>query len=163
MDGLASQLGRPVLGHDHVHLVAGVVITAPASNHGTIRDRDAAHLDGRGEAEQRLRLKRQRRPGHEVLVAADPGVLSAVDRVGDHLSLDVDCHRAADRDHLAVARDHVGRVDDLDWEEGDVLVAVEPFIQPLGAGGERRDRDAVELALAVGDLAGLVQRASARS
>ena len=44
---------------------------------------------------------------------------------------------------VAVARDQLGRVHELDREEGDVLVAVEPVVELARAGGERRDRDAV--------------------
>lgn len=42
VDGLAMQLGHPVLGDDGVHLVAGRGDDRPVSNHGTIRERMAS-------------------------------------------------------------------------------------------------------------------------
>ena len=60
---------------------------------------------------------------------------------------------------FSVAGDRLGRVDELDRQEGDVLVLVEPPVELLRARGERRDRDAVVAALVrVRDLAGLVER-----
>ena len=73
----------------------GVVITAPASNQGTIRERSSppsVTVDGRQSSERSS--SESAGAGDEVLVAADAGVLAAVDRVGDHLALDVDRERA---------------------------------------------------------------------
>jgi hypothetical protein len=61
---------------------------------------------------------------HEVLCTADPAELIPVDGVGDDLTVDVDRERAVDGDHVAVGADHVRRVDDLDGQERDGLVAV---------------------------------------
>ena len=72
----------------------GVVMTVPASNHGTMRDlhRPALGRAGGRQAQQRAAVERQARAGDEVLVAADAGVLRAGDRVGDDLAVDVDRH-----------------------------------------------------------------------
>ena len=98
---------------------------------------------------QRAVLDLEARPGGEVLVAADARVLASADRVGDDLAVDVDGERGVDRDHTPVAADHLGGVDDVDRQERDLVVAVEPVVEPLRAERERRDRDAVEDPLAV--------------
>ena len=109
VDGQALQLGRAVLGDDHVDLVArrrddraGIEVGDDPGPHL------AVDLDGRGQAEQRAVLERERGPRDEVLVAADARVLGAGDRVRDHLAVDVDRERAVDRHHRPVATDQVG-------------------------------------------------------
>ncbi len=59
---------------------------------------------------------------------------------------------------LLVAGDGLGRVDELDRQEGDVLVLVKPAVELVGARGEGGDRDAVVAPLVgVRDLARLVE------
>ena len=107
--GQPLELGGAVLGDDHVDLVArGRDHRAGLEPGHDPRAQLARERDGRGQAEQRAVLERERRAGDEVLVAADPRVLAAVDRVGDHLAVDVDRDRGVDRHHHPVAADQVG-------------------------------------------------------
>ena len=100
VDGQALELGGAVLGDDHVDLVAGRRDHRAGVEPGhDPRAQLAADRRGRRQAEQRAVLERERRAGDEVLVAADPRVLAAVDRVGDDLAVDVDRDRAVDRHH----------------------------------------------------------------
>lgn len=55
-----------------------------------------------------------------------------------------------------------GELIQLDGQEGDVVVAVQPVVQVPAASGEGGQRDAVVGTLAVGDLAGLVAAACSR-
>ena len=68
-------------------------------------------------------------PRDEVLVTADARILHTSDRVGDHLSLDVDRQRAVDRHRIGVARDHVLRVDNLDREDRELVVVLQPGVK----------------------------------
>ena len=137
------------------------MITAPASNQGTIRERSSPPtVDGRraGRAASGPRAT-SAGAGDEVLVAADARVLAAVDRVGDHLAVDVDRQRAVDRDHRAgCAPITSGEFTMSTGQEGDLVVAVEPLVE-LARCRRRtsRPRRRRRLALAVGDLARLVQ------
>ncbi len=95
VDGQALELGRAVLGDDHVDLVARRRHDRAGVEEGDDpRAQLAVDRHGRRQAEQRAVLERERRAGDEVLVAADPRVLAAVDRVGDDLAVDVDRERA---------------------------------------------------------------------
>ena len=103
--GLALELGGAVLGDDDVHLVPR------GGDHGAglepgddprVQLSPSVMVDGMQSSERSSRSRAG--PGHEVLVAADARVLHGVDRVGDHLALDVDRHGGVDRDHGAVAR-----------------------------------------------------------
>ncbi len=58
---------------------------------------------------------------------------------------------------VAVARDQLRRVDDVDRQEGDLFVAVEPLVEVRRAHRERRDGHAVEEPLLVAHLARLVE------
>ena len=83
-----------------------------------------------------------------------PGVLPAAEAVGDDLPVEVDGDRAVDRDDVVVGRDHVRRVHDVDRQEADVVVAVEPPVQLRRAEREGAHGEPVVLALAqVRDLA----------
>jgi hypothetical protein len=136
-----------------------VVITAPGPNHGTIRDCKFAVLgERRRQADQGAVRKLEPGARHEVLGTSDSAELVAIDGVGDDLAVDVRRERAVDRDHVVVGADHLGRVDDLDRQERDVGVAVQPGVELRGTEGERRHAHPVVLALAgIGDLARTMQ------
>ena len=83
-----------------------------------------------------------------------PAIVSA-----DDLAVDVDRQRPVDRDHLLVAGDRLGGVDQVDGEERHVVVLMQPAVEGLVARGEGRDRDPVVAPLVgVRHLARLVQR-----
>ena len=159
LDGLALQFGGAVLGDDHVDLVPR------RRDHGAgaeprhdPRLQSVVLLERRGQADQRAVRQLEPGAGHEVLGAADPAELVAGDRVGHDLAVDVDRERAVDRDHVAVGADHIRCVDDLDRQERDGVVAVQPRVELRRAERERRHAHTVVLAFAgVGDLAGAMQ------
>ena len=97
-------------------------------------------------------------PGHEILVPPDPGDLPAVDRVGDHLSIQVDRERAVDRHQVGITADGRGVVDHRDIDEGHIVVAVEPVVEPGCPQREGGDGHSLEDPLAgIADLSRQVQ------
>ena len=79
-----------------------------------MRDRVTPLTDGGGaQADERVVVDAQLGAGHEVLVAADPGDLPAVDVVRHHLAVEVDAQGAVDGDEGVVAGDDRRVVDHL--------------------------------------------------
>ena len=122
----------------------GVVITAPASNHGTMRDRSSSPtviVDGRQSSERSSRsragpaTKSSWPPMPEYCAASIVSAITWPWMSTDMAALIVTID--------AVAGDELGRVHELDRQEGHLAVLVQPVVELPRAGRERRHRHAV--------------------
>src|SRR6185369_2896292 len=95
---------------------------------------------GRGaEAEEAPPLGREARPENERLVAAGAGVLAVPDRVGRHLSREIDGERAVDAREPRQLPEDPAVVHVAHRKDAYHRIAIEPAVEPFAAERERRD------------------------
>ena len=150
----AAQARDAVLGHD---VVDGVL---ERGHDRALRqpraDPAAALARGRVQHDERLPALRVHRAAREVGLAAAGGPVAAGDRLRRALAVEVDLGRGVDRDEVVLARDPARVVDEVDRQQLDRAVVVQPVVEPLGAEAERRlDLVAAQLLAHAGRHAGL--------
>jgi hypothetical protein len=100
----AVQVDGAVLRDDPVHVAARRDDAGARALSSCDDARDLAAVGGRGERDDRLAAARERRAADEVHLAADARVDAVADRVGAHLTGEVDLQRGVDRDDAGFLR-----------------------------------------------------------
>src|SRR3990172_5648056 len=131
-DGLAVEVGDPVLGDHVADVVAGRGHARALLQHGYEARRLAAQ-GGAGEGDDRHAARRARGAVDEVQLTPHPAVEARADAVGAHLPRQIDLDGGVDRHHLRVLGDDKRVVDVVRGVELDHRVVVDEVVQPLRA------------------------------